>query len=127
MSPDGTKQRPRGLETEQAHRGRQRSKQRRAIHHAVTFGLGSSTGSLEKGRHMNEAIRNTIVEIIAETGRLPVAVETLTHDADLYQAGLTSFASVQLMLAIEDRFGVEFPDRYLNRRSFASIDAIGQV
>jgi acyl carrier protein len=76
---------------------------------------------------MTEAIRNTIVEIIAETGRLPVAVETLANDADLYQAGLTSFASVQLMLAIEDRFGVEFPDRYLNRRSFATIDAIGQV
>ena len=55
---------------------------------------------------MSEAIRNTIVAIIAEAGRLPVPAETLTDEADLYQAGLTSFASVQLMLAIEDRFGV---------------------
>ncbi|GGH10143.1 aminoacyl carrier protein [Alsobacter metallidurans] len=76
---------------------------------------------------MSEAIRNTIVAIIVEAGRLPVAAETLTDDADLYQAGLTSFASVQLMLAIEDRFGVEFPDRYLNRRSFASIASIRAV
>ncbi|WP_196240203.1 acyl carrier protein [Alsobacter soli] len=72
-------------------------------------------------------MRNTIVAIIAEAGRLPVPANTLADEADLYQAGLTSFASVQLMLALEDRFEIEFPDRYLNRRSFSSIAAIGQV
>lgn len=76
---------------------------------------------------MDEAIRNTIVAIIAEAGRLPVPANTLADETDLYQAGLTSFASVQLMLALEDRFEIEFPDRYLNRRSFSSIAAIGHV
>lgn len=66
----------------------------------------------------------TIRTLIADHGRLPVAVESLANDQDLYSAGLTSFAAVQLMLALEDRFDVEFPEQMLNRRSFASIDAI---
>ena len=65
-----------------------------------------------------------IRKLIADHGRLPVAVETLADDQDLYAAGLTSFAAVQLMLALEDRFDVEFPEHMLNRRSFASVDAI---
>ena len=66
----------------------------------------------------------TIRTLIAEHGRLPVPVETLRDDQDLYAAGLTSFAAVQLMLALEDRFDVEFADTMLNRRSFASVEAI---
>lgn len=67
---------------------------------------------------------DTIRDLIAEHGRLPVRTETLGNDQDLYAAGLTSFAAVQLMLALEDRFDVEFTEAMLNRRSFASIDAI---
>ncbi|MAB01166.1 MAG: acyl carrier protein [Stappia sp.] len=67
-----------------------------------------------------EAIR----EILASHGKLPVDVASLADDADLYAAGLSSFASVQLMLAIEDRFDIEFPENRLNRKTFASIAAI---
>jgi acyl carrier protein len=67
---------------------------------------------------------DTIRELIAEHGRLPVAIDTIGDDQDLYAAGLTSFAAVQLMLALEERFDIEFPETMLNRRSFASIDAI---
>ena len=49
---------------------------------------------------------------------------TLADDADLYAAGLSSFASVQLMLGLEEAFDIEFPDSMLNRKSFASIAAI---
>lgn len=69
---------------------------------------------------MNETIRN----LLAKLGGLPVSVETLADDADLYAAGLSSFASVQLMLGIEEAFDIEFPDNLLNRKSFASIAAI---
>jgi acyl carrier protein len=55
-----------------------------------------------------------------------LAAANLADDSDLYDAGLTSFASVQLMLAIEDNFGIEFPERYLNRRTFSSIANIEQ-
>lgn len=65
-----------------------------------------------------------IRELLAKHGALPVSVETLADTADLYEAGLSSFASVQLMLALEDAFDVEFPETLLNRKSFASIAAI---
>lgn len=55
---------------------------------------------------------------------LPVPVDSIADDADLYAAGLSSFASVQLMLGLEEAFDMEFPDNLLNRKSFASISAI---
>lgn len=72
---------------------------------------------------MNETIR----ELLGKVGNLPVAIADLKDDADLYAAGLSSFASVQLMLAIEENFDIEFPDHLLNRKSFASIAAIEQT
>lgn len=67
---------------------------------------------------------DTIRELVKKHAGLQVDVDTLDTGADLYAAGLSSFASVQLMLAIEERFDVEFPDTMLNRKSFQSIDAI---
>ena len=51
-------------------------------------------------------------------------VATLGDDADLFAAGMTSHASVNLMLALEDAFDLEFPDRMLTRSVFESIAAI---
>lgn len=69
---------------------------------------------------MNEKIRNLLTKL----GGLPVAANEIAPDADLYAIGLSSFASVQLMLGIEEAFDIEFPDHLLNRKSFVSIDAI---
>lgn len=69
---------------------------------------------------MNETIRGLLTKL----GGLPVAVDSIADDADLYAAGLSSFASVQLMLGLEEEFDMEFPDNLLNRKSFASIGAI---
>ena len=69
---------------------------------------------------MTEDIR----AIIREHARLTVDVATLADDADLYQAGMTSHASVNLMLALEEKFDVEFPERMLRRRAFENIAAI---
>ena len=69
-------------------------------------------------------MKATIREILAKHGRLPVAVESLDDNADLHAAGLTSFGSVEVMMALEEAFDIEFPDRMLNRRNFASIAAI---
>ena len=65
-----------------------------------------------------------IRQIIAEHARLSVDAASLPVEADLYQAGMTSHASVGLMLALEDRFDVEFPDRMLTRSVFESIASI---
>jgi acyl carrier protein len=70
--------------------------------------------------HVTEEIR----QIIADHARLSIDVAGLTPDTDLYQAGMTSHASVNVMLALEDHFDIEFPDRMLTRGVFESISAI---
>jgi len=55
---------------------------------------------------MNDSIRH----LVQQHGRLAADTSTLTDESDLYQAGLTSHASVTLMLALEEAFDVEIPD-----------------
>ena len=62
--------------------------------------------------------------ILAQHGRLSVSVDDLSDDSDLYNAGLTSLATVGLMLALEDQFDIEFPETMLSRKTFNSIDSI---
>ncbi|WP_108174534.1 acyl carrier protein [Phreatobacter oligotrophus] len=62
--------------------------------------------------------------MIARTVELPGGVDGLVDTSDLYEAGMTSFGSVQLMLALEEAFDIEFPERMLNRRLFSSIASI---
>ncbi len=62
--------------------------------------------------------------ILKEHGKLTVDAATFPADGDLYQAGMTSHASVNVMLALEGKFDVEFPDRMLRRSVFESISAI---
>jgi acyl carrier protein len=69
-------------------------------------------------------VEQQIRSIIAAHGRLSTDVAQLNDEASLYQAGLTSHASVNLMLALEDHFGIEFPERMLRRRTFENIAAI---
>lgn len=65
-----------------------------------------------------------IREILAEHARLPVDVSSLDDGADLYQAGMTSHASVSVMLALEDAFDIEFPESMLRKGTFESVSAI---
>jgi acyl carrier protein len=65
-----------------------------------------------------------IRKIIKDHGRLATPVETLSDDADLYQAGMTSHASVNVMLALEGEFDIEFPDAMLGRKVFESVASI---
>lgn len=48
-------------------------------------------------------------------------------EQDLYAAGLTSLATVGLMLALEDRFDVEFTEAMLSRGTFRSIASIAEA
>jgi acyl carrier protein len=72
---------------------------------------------------MNDDIR----QILKEHARLPVDVDSLPEQTDLYQAGMTSHASVNVMLALEEAFDVEFPDRMLTRNVFESIASIARA
>ena len=56
--------------------------------------------------------------------KLKVPAGTLADDADLYAAGMTSHASVNVMLALEDAFEIEFPDALLTKSTFCTTGAI---
>lgn len=68
-----------------------------------------------------------IRKVLQQHGRLSADALRVAEDADLYQAGLTSHASVNVMLALENVFDVEFPDRMLKRGVFASIASIREA
>lgn len=63
--------------------------------------------------------------VLEEHARLAVPVAKLGPGDDLYGAGMTSHASVNVMLALEAEFDVEFPDQMLRKATFESIDRIG--
>jgi acyl carrier protein len=67
---------------------------------------------------------NEIRQILKDHGRLATDAIALEEEADLYQAGMTSHASVNVMLALEAQFDVEFPDSMLKRGVFSSISTI---
>ena len=65
-----------------------------------------------------------IRNVLQQHGRLNQDVSLLDAQTDLYQSGLTSHASVNVMLALEGLFDIEFPDHMLKRNVFSSIDSI---
>ncbi len=68
-----------------------------------------------------------IKDILRQNEAMSGLVDTLGENDDLFEKGLDSFGSVQLMLALEERFDVEFPDSLLNRRSFSTIRTIRET
>ena len=68
-------------------------------------------------------MRDTIRKLVDEHAGLPANL-TIEDDTDLYRAGMKSFASVQLMLALEEAFEIEFPEELLTRATFRSIAAM---
>jgi acyl carrier protein len=66
----------------------------------------------------------TIRLVLAEHGRLAVNVDTINEHTDLFAAGMTSHASVNVMLALEDAFDIEFSESMLKKSTFESIASI---
>jgi acyl carrier protein len=74
---------------------------------------------------MTQSVSDRIRQVLDDHAQLPVDAGTLDDHADLFQAGMNSHASVNVMLALEDTFDIEFPDSMLKRSVFESISAIG--
>lgn len=77
---------------------------------------------LSKSR-LTQRIRSVIDNHV----QLPEKCDTFSDNASLYDAGMTSLASVSLMLALEDEFGIEFPDHMLRREVFESVSSIREA
>jgi acyl carrier protein len=72
-------------------------------------------------------MQDQIRDVLATHGRMAVDPREVDEEADLYKLGLTSHASVDVMLALEDAFDIEFPDEVLKKSTFASVHNIAQV
>jgi acyl carrier protein len=72
-------------------------------------------------------MKEKIQKIVKDNAGLGARFEDVDYSTDLYRAGMTSYASVVLMIALENEFGLEFPDAMLSRGVFESIDAIANA
>lgn len=72
-------------------------------------------------------IDNMIRTVLKDHAKLGKDAMSIESEADLYQAGMTSHASVNVMLALEGAFDLEFPDHMLKRSVFASVGAIREA
>ena len=72
-------------------------------------------------------MQDQIREVLATHGRMAIDPREVDDQADLYELGLTSHASVDVMLALEEEFDIEFPDEVLKKSTFESVHNITHV
>lgn len=76
-----------------------------------------------RDKYMND-IESKVRAVLAQHGHLSQDAQSLAADADLPQMGMTSHASVNVMLGLEAAFDIEFPDHMLTKAVFSSIASI---
>ncbi len=76
--------------------------------------------------HGNEriSVERRVRDLLVRKAVLPGVVESVDADADLWELGMESLAMVGVMVAVEDEFGIEFPDERLTRETFRSLSMI---
>ncbi len=78
----------------------------------------NATNSVEE---IKERVRKTVTELTEIDQE-----KLLKDDDDLFFYGMSSRASVALMLGLESEFDIEFPESMLHRDNFKSIDCISE-
>jgi len=76
---------------------------------------------------MRDPVRVQITGIVEAMLARREGPGTVAADQNLADAGLTSLDMVNLMLAIEDEFGIEIPQRRMTPANFRTIAAIEQL
>jgi acyl carrier protein len=65
-----------------------------------------------------------ICRVLSENAHLTVDPASLAEDTDLYRAGMSSLSTVNVMMALEEEFCIEFPDNMLQAGTFQSVASI---
>ncbi|MFI4976022.1 MAG: phosphopantetheine-binding protein [Caulobacterales bacterium] len=73
------------------------------------------------------SMRMQISSLVQELLKKRKLAASVTPDQDLHDVGLTSLDMVNLMLAVEDEFNIEIPQRQLTPDNFRSIAAIERL
>lgn len=68
-----------------------------------------------------------IRSIVIDEAQLPMEAQQISDTMNLDDAGLTSLARMNVILALEDRFHITFPDEMMTRNNFASITAVSKT
>jgi acyl carrier protein len=82
-----------------------------------------ATGGIS-GVEDRDALLARVRRVVGSCAQVALDVAALEADASLYDAGMSSRASVAVMIALEAEFDLEFPDELLNRNVFESIASI---
>jgi acyl carrier protein len=75
----------------------------------------------------NRQMKDRLRRIVKDHAGLRLPLEKIEDSTDLYRVGMSSQASVVLMIALEGQFGIEFPDAMLSRDVFTNIDTIAKA
>ncbi len=81
----------------------------------------------ESGRSRMSSTEEIIAEVrqvVAQHAHLARDAGSLAESDSLYAAGMTSHASVNVMLGVEDAFDLEFPEQMLTKETFESLESI---
>lgn len=76
---------------------------------------------------MNTEVYTRVKAVLATQAELNQDAASLDLDDDLFAAGMSSRATVGVMLGLESEFDLEFPDAMLRRDVFESVRAIGNA
>lgn len=68
-----------------------------------------------------------IRSIVIGEAQLPMDAQQISDTTDLDDAGITSLARMNVILALEDHFQITFPDEMMTRKNFASISAVSKT
>ena len=68
-----------------------------------------------------------VKQVLKAHGRLGKDAVELEENDDLYDAGMSSHASVEVMLSLEAEFDIEFPDEMLRREVFQTAGAVADA
>ncbi|OBA30902.1 acyl carrier protein [Gordonia sp. 852002-51296_SCH5728562-b] len=71
--------------------------------------------------------KSDIRGILDKYGKLSVAAADVSDDTDLFTVGLTSHATVNVMLGLEDLYDVEFPEEILKKSTFSSVNSLASA
>jgi len=72
-----------------------------------------------------ETLVSELTVLIGEA--LPEIPQDIEPSADLFDAGLDSMAIMQLLIFLEDRYGVEIPPEAVTRENFSTVDSLAAL
>jgi phosphopantetheine--protein transferase-like protein len=90
----------------------------------LSEGDGDGRDQMDEIKTHHDQVELRIQGILREFGQLSVDPADVDQSEDLFDAGMTSHASVNVMLALEEAFDVEFPESLLRKQTFESVHAI---